>query len=173
MLLDIIDFDKLKRGAMHMIYMLVAIGVQGQVFSRVAILGVRPMFIPAAVVAVGMLEGGGYGGLIGLFAGIFADISFQENTIMFTVLFPLIGMFSGVFAENYINKRFFSYLFMSLGAFLITAAAQLFGLLMFAGANAVDLTVTAVLQTLWSLPLAAIIYFPYRALAEKGKSRIK
>lgn len=170
MLLDILDFDKLKRGAIHMLAMLLIIGVQSLLLSRVTILGVRPMFVPAAVVAVGMLEGGVYGGLMGLFAGLFTDTAFHENTVLFTVLFPLTGMFSGVLAEGFVNKRYFSYLFMCAAGLAVTALAQMFGLLVFRGESPAALFATAGLQVLWSMPLAAVIYFPYRALAGKGRS---
>lgn len=169
MLLDILDFDKLKRGAIHMLAMLLIIGVQSLLLSRVTILGVRPMFVPAAVVAAGMLEGGVCGGLVGLFAGLFTDIAFHENTVIFTVMFPLMGMFSGVLAESFVNKRFFSYLFISAAGLAVTALAQMFALLVFRGEDPIALFITAGLQVLWSMPLAAVIYFPYRALAGRGR----
>ena len=173
MLLDIIEFDKLKRGAIHALAMLLVIGIQTQIISHVTVFGVRAMFVPAAVVAIGMLEGGVYGALMGLFAGLFTDGAFAENTTLFTMLFPIIGMLSGVLAESFVNKRYFSYLFMSVAALALTAFCQMFGLLVFRGANPIDLLITAGLQVLWSVPLAAVVYFPYRALAKGGGSRIK
>ena len=169
MLFDVFDFEKLKHAAIHAMIMLLAITVQNQLLAHVTLLGVRPMFIPALIVATGLLEGGYRGGILGLFGGVFMDMAFHENTIMFTVLFPLIGVCSGLLAENYVNIRFFSYMFVVLVGLSVTAVVQLFGLLVFYGANAVDLLATAGLQVLWSMPIAAIIYFPYKALSKRIK----
>lgn len=168
MLLDLIDLDKLRRGAVHMLMMLAVVALQTHVFSRITVFGVRAMYIPAAVVAVGMLEGGVYGGLVGLFAGLLGDMAFSENLVLFTIMFPLIGMTAGALADKYVNKRYFSYLLVSLAALLVTACAQMFGQLVFAGANPLDLTLTALMQALWSMPLAAVIYFPYNAIAKRA-----
>jgi hypothetical protein len=169
MLFDVFDFEKLKHAAIHAMIMLLAVTIQSQLMAHVTILGVRPMFVPALIVATGMLEGGYRGGLLGLFGGIFMDMAFHESTIMFTVLFPLIGVCSGFLAENYVNIRFFSYMFVVFVGLAVTAVVQLFGLLVFYNADAVDLLITAGLQVLWSMPAAAIIYLPYKALSKRIK----
>jgi hypothetical protein len=41
------------------------------VFSKIAFLGVKAMFIPVTIVAIGMFEGGVWGGAFGLCTGYF------------------------------------------------------------------------------------------------------
>jgi len=74
------------------------------------------------------------------------------------VLFPVLGFFAGFFARFVVNRRFFSYVFLSLAALVITAAAQLAGLLLFHGAEPAALLWTGCKQTLWSLPFTAPLY---------------
>lgn len=167
------DLRKLRRAVLHIVMILLVIGIQDLLLSHVTILGVRPMFVPAALVAVGMLEGGVYGGLIGLLAGLLCDRSFHENTVLFTVLMPAIGFFAGAASGFLVNKRFFSYLFVAAAALALTAVAQLLPLLLFQGTEAGPLFRTALLQCLWSLPLAALTYPPYKALSLYGTSGAK
>ena len=163
MLWDLINMDKLRRGLIYAVYMLLVLLLQNAVFSRIVIFGTKAMLVPAAVVAVGMFEGGVWGAVFGLFTGLLCDKTFGA-TPLFTALFPVIGFFSGVLSRYFVNKRFFAYLFVSMAAFVLTALCQLFPLLVFIGQDAAALFKTALLQVLISLPLAAPLYFPCRAV---------
>lgn len=167
MIYDLINFDKLRRAVIYALFILVIMFFQTTLFSRIAPLGVRAMFLPVAVVSVGMFEGGVWGGVFGLFLGILGDIAYTENVVLFTVLFPALGFLSGLVAEYYVNRRFFSFFFVCVTALLITAFCQMFRLLVFAGAGLPALMRTAVLQTLWSLPFTVPLYFPCRALSRR------
>jgi hypothetical protein len=161
---DFIDLDKLRRGILYAALLLLFLGFQDLLFSRVAVLGVRSMFVPALVVAVGLFEGGVWGGVFGLFAGLLGDWSFAENTVLFTVLYPMLGFFTGVLAQFLVNRRFFSYFLLSLAALALTAFCQMFRLLLVSGAHYAALLQTAGLQTLWSLPFTAPAYLACKAL---------
>ena len=63
-----------------------------------------------------------------------------------------------------VNRRFFSYLVVSLAALLLTAVCQMLGVWASDGVSWCALG-TAALQTLWSLPMAALLYFPARFIA--------
>ncbi len=165
--LDFLDFDRLRRGILYAAYMIIVLALQNLVFSRIELLGVRPMFVPAAAVAVGMCAGGAAGGAFGLFLGFLCDMSYSENAVMFTILFPAFGFLAGFVTEFFINRRFFAYFFVSAAAFLITAFCQLFGLWIFAGADAGALFRTAGLQSLWSVPFIFLLYAPAKAIAQK------
>jgi cell shape-determining protein MreD len=166
MFLDLIDLNKLRRGVLYALFLLAVLAVQNLVLSHVSILGVRPMILPVAVAAVGLFEGGVWGGAFGLCAGLLTDMSF-ETTVLFTILFTVLGFLTGMLAQFVLNRRFFSYLFVSLAALLITALGQMFQLLAFQGADLIRLLLTAGLQTLWSLPLCIPVYFPCRAMARR------
>ncbi|HBD86211.1 MAG TPA: hypothetical protein DC001_02145, partial [Clostridiales bacterium] len=70
MLWDLINMDKLRRGLIYAVYMLLVLLLQNAVFSRIVIFGTKAMLVPAAVVAVGMFEGGVWGAVFGLFTGL-------------------------------------------------------------------------------------------------------
>ena len=97
--------------------------------------------------------------------GFLADISY-DNTALFTALFPALGFFSGVLSRWYVNRRFFAYMLVSTLAGAVTAFFQMLGLLL-RGHDFGPMLFTAVVQLVWSLPMAAALYFPCRAIARK------
>ena len=91
--------------------------------------------------------------------GIFADMDYVENTVMFTLLLPALAFFAGFVSQFFINRRFFAYMGAAFAACLITAAVQMLGTAASDGWSA-SMLVTVALQTLWSLPPAVLVYFP-------------
>jgi hypothetical protein len=81
------------------------------------------------------------------------------------LLYPALGFFSGLLGKFLVNKRFFSYLILSAAALALTAACQMFRLLVFDGAPGMALLRTAGLQVLWSLPFSVPAYFACKALS--------
>lgn len=168
MFLDLINMDKVRRAALCGVYMLLVLLAQDLVLSRITILGARALILPAAAVSVGMFLGGVWGGVFGLALGFFADMSFGSS-VMFTLVFPFIGFFSGVAARWYVNKSFFAYLCVTLAASVLTVFCQMFWVWVILDQPLASLLATAGKQVLWSVPLAAPLYFPGRGIAAKGR----
>lgn len=143
----------------YAVFLLLTLVLQNMVFPQIRPLGVAPMVFPAAVVAVGMFEGARWGAIFGLVLGIFADMDYVENTVMFTLLLPALAFFAGFVSQFFINRRFFAYMGAAFAACLITAAVQMLGTAASDGWSA-SMLVTVALQTLWSLPPAVLVYFP-------------
>ena len=156
-----INFKKinLRRILLYLLYLILTLALQNMVLTHVRPLGVCPFILPAAVVAVGMFEGSGWGALFALLMGVYADMAYVETTVGFALLLPALAFGAGFVAQFFINRRFFGYMAVAAGALLITALMQMLWVLVSDSWSASMLT-TALLQTLWSLPLAALLYLP-------------
>ena len=156
---EILRKIKPRRLMWYAVFLLLTLVLQNMVFPQIRPLGVCPMVLPAAVIAVGMFEGASWGAIFGLALGIFADMDYVENTVMFTLLLPALAFFAGFVSQFFINRRFFAYMGAAFAACLITAVVQMVGTAASDGWSA-SMLVTVALQTLWSLPPAVLVYFP-------------
>ena len=166
-----VEWKQVLRNAL---YIFLCLLVQTMLLARFRIAGICPYALPAAAVALGMFEGPIGGVLYSLVLGYFADMAFVENTVLFTLLFPALAFAAGFIAQFFINRRFFAYMGAALLGLAITAMGQMLHTSTMDGFSGAMLS-TALLQTLWSLPLAALAYiFPARwsrfAPVSKGES---
>ena len=148
-----------RRVLLYALYMFLALVLQTMVLTYIRPLGVCPFVLPAAAVAVGMFEGGTWGAVFGLVLGIFTDMVFVESTVTFTLLFPALAFATGFVSQFFINRRFPGFMLAAAGALLITALVQMLKVWASDAGSPVMLG-TVLLQTLWSLPPAALAYFP-------------
>lgn len=167
MLLDLIDLSKLRRAIVYALVLAVVFILQDLLIARIPLFGVRAMMIPAAVVAIGLFEGGLWGGFIGLAAGYLMDLGYTEQTVLFMILFTGIGFFAGVLGKYLLHKGFVSYLALTAAAMLLITGAQMFRYLFFTDTNAWAVWRTGLLQFLWSIPWAIPVYFPCKAIAAR------
>lgn len=170
MLLDLINLDKIRRAVLYLICIIVALWLQTMVFSRIALLGVKPFFLPALVVAIGLWESGVWGAVLGLITGVYTDMAMVGSTATFLVLFSFYGFAAGVLGEFVINRRFVSFMILAALALLGAAACQIVPLWIFRGAAPETLLPVALLQSAWSLPFAVPAYFAAKAVS--GRRRL-
>ena len=161
-MLNRIDFKKLRVFLEYAVYLLLAMLLQGLLFSRLSIFGVKGFVLPAAVVAAGMYLGGMRGAVFGICLGLVADMSYTESSFMYTIVFALIGFGAGFASEFYINKSFLVFMVMSVIAVLLSGLAQYLAAVVFGGAELVQGIVTVLLQTALSIPPMALLYLPFR-----------
>ena len=95
-MLNRIDFKKLRVFLEYAVYLLLAMLLQGLLFSRLSIFGVKGFVLPAAVVAAGMYLGGMRGAVFGICLGLVTDMSYTESSFMYTIVFALIGFGAGL-----------------------------------------------------------------------------
>ncbi|MCI7510526.1 MAG: hypothetical protein ACLU3G_02570 [Christensenellales bacterium] len=161
-MLNRIDFKKLRVFLEYAVYLLLAMLLQGLLFSRLSIFGVKGFVLPAAVVAAGMYLGGVRGAVFGICLGLVTDMSYTESSFMYTIVFALIGFGAGFASEFYINKSFLVFMVMSVIAVLLSGLAQYLAAVIFGGAELVQGIVTVLLQTALSIPPMALLYLPFR-----------
>ena len=148
-----------RRVLLYGLYLFLALVFQTMVLTYIRPLGVCPFVLPAAAVAVGMFEGGTWGAVFGLVLGIFTDMVYVESTVTFTLLFPALAFATGFVSQFFINRRFFGFMLAAAAALLITALVQMLKVWA-ADSGSTGMLSTVLLQTLWSLPPAALAYFP-------------
>ena len=162
---EFIDLKKIRRAVLYIACMVVMLTLQEAVLSRISPLGVRAMPMPALVTAVGLFEGGLWGGVFGVFAGLFCDMAGSSTTVLLTITFAVLGFLAGLVCQMLINRRFYSYMIAALAAQLLAALCQGLPVWIYHGASVLALLRTAALQSLWSLPFAVPSYFACRAIA--------
>lgn len=159
MFLDLINLEKVRRAIIYSGMLLATLLVQSIILSRIPILGVRAFIIPITVVAIGFFEGGVWGGVFGLIAGIFTDMSLDGSAVMMTIVFPVIGFFSGALPMFYFNRKLMSFVCFCLAGMLITAVCQMAKYILFTDTNVWALLLTAALQVFWAVPFIFLVYF--------------
>ena len=162
MLNRLIDFKKMRVFLVYAVYLLIAMLLQGLLFSRLSILGVKGFVLPAAAVAAGMFLGGVRGAVFGICLGLITDMSYTESTFMYTIVFALIGFGAGFASEFYINRSFMVFMVLGTIAVALTGIAQLLSAIIFGGAELVQGLLTVLLQTALSIPPIALLYLPFR-----------
>ena len=167
MLFDLIDLSKLRRAVIYALLMLVLFAVQDLLVARITIQGVHALFIPAAVIAVGLFDGGLWGGFLGLAVGFFADMGYPEHVCMFTVLFAAAGFFAGVLGKYLLHKGFFSYITLFILMLAVITFCQMFRFLFFTDTDSRAVLRTGLIQLLWSIPWAVPVYFPCKSIADR------
>ncbi len=155
---DFLGKLNIRKFLQYALYMLLVLVFQTMLFSQLRPLGVCSMFLPAAVAAVGMFEGAIPGAVFALVLGFFADMAFVENTVAFTILFPGISFATSFISRFFINRRFFAYMVVAAVALAVTAVVQMIKTAVIDAWSAIMIQ-TALFQVIWSLPLAAAVYF--------------
>ena len=166
MLNRLIDFKKMRVFLVYAVYLLIAMLLQGLLFSRLSILGVKGFVLPAAAVAAGMFLGGVRGAVFGICLGLITDMSYTESTFMYTIVFAIIGFGAGFASEFYINRSFMVFMVLGTIAVALTGIVQLLSAIIFGGAELMQGLLTVLLQTALSIPPIALLYLPFRNYKE-------
>ena len=161
-LIQALEWKKVRMVLRYAVYMILFMLLQSVLFSRLSIFGAKGFIIPAAAVAAGIYLGGVRGAVFGIFLGLFTDMAFSETTVLFTILFPLIGFGAGFASEFYINKSFFAFMIFSMAAILLCSIVQLVHALLGGGTELLPGLLTALLQTVLSIPPVMLLYLPFK-----------
>ena len=149
---------------LHAVLILTAYTLQALVFPHITALRLTPLLLPLTVVGAAVFEGRMRGGIFGVFAGIFCDISFTQPVASMTALLMLSGLIIGFLSETIIARGFPAYLVCSVIVLAAVSFVQMFSLIFFRGIPASVLLPTAGLEILFSLIFSVPMYFVSRRL---------
>lgn len=137
------------------------------VFSRLHILGVAPVLLPLAAVAVAVLEGPVAGAGFGLGVGLLCDAAWfgLGDGIIFGL--ALAGAVTGGIAQYGLKQSYAGCLICSAGVLLIMDAIQIFRRLLGGSAPLSALLTVAVSEIFVSLLFVAPIYLLFRKVYSK------
>ena len=169
--IELLNMKKIRKAGIYLLCVIVVLGLQNMLLARISFWGVRALMLPALVVAIGIFEGAVWGTVFGLILGWLSDMSFLDSTATYMVLYAVLGFGSGFLTEFFINRRFFSYMLLTLAAGLITAGCQIVPLWIFHSTPLGGLLPTALLQNFWSLFFAVPVYFAVKAIAQRRKEQ--
>jgi len=156
--------------SLHALFLIVVYIFQAAIFPFMRLDGLVPLLLPVATAGVALYEGRYVGGIMGLFAGVLCDISFNAPAGTFTVLLTFAGLSVGILSETVFLPGFVTYMLTSVGVLAICAFVQMMPF-MIMPVNPVPmmmLLTTAGWQTLYSMILAVPIWFFVRALGKRA-----
>ena len=151
--------ENIKRGLQYALFMLLMLIFQTMVITHIRPLGVCAFVLPTVAIAVGMFEGATFGTAFGLILGIFTDMFFVESTVMYTMLFPALAFATGFVSQFFINRRFVSFIAAATVGMLVTGFVQILAVSL-TDSFSFSMITTVILQTLWTLPVSLLAYFP-------------
>jgi rod shape-determining protein MreD len=164
---DLFHTKKLRLALIYIAFLILVQFLQDTVLARFAIFGVKTLFVPAAVCAVGFHEGGLRGGLYGLLAGVLCDMTYAENTVLFTMLFPALGFASGLAADFMMNRSYLAYLVTAAVCLLVAGFVQMLRVVVLQPGALFYGLIIVLAQALVSMPIAAVLYFPVEQISSR------
>ena len=144
---------------LHAVLLVVVYIFQSMIFPYIRIAGLVPLVLPIVSTGIAVHGGRTSGGVSGLFAGIFTDLSFNQPLMLFTVILTFAGVGVGALADTVLAKRFGTYFISCTVVLAVCAIVQLTPLLIAGGVSVVLLFDTALWQTVYSLFFTVPIWF--------------
>ena len=137
---------------------------QSMIFPFIRIAGLVPLILPIVSTGIAVFGGRFAGGVSGLFAGIFTDLSFNQPLALYTVILTLAGVGVGTMADTAFAKKFGTYFICCVAVLAFCAIAQLLPHLIAGSAPVLTLFNMALWQTVYSLIFTIPIWIAIRSI---------
>ena len=154
---------------LHAILLMSVYLLQGVFFPYLKFFGLVPLLLPIVGTGVAVYQGRVAGGIVGVFAGILCDVSFNQPAGLFTVLLTFTGLFVGVLADTVIARGLATYYISCVAVLVLSAFAQMLPLMVFENVPPTPLLALGLRQTAYSLIFAFPIWFFVRALGKRAQ----
>lgn len=133
------------------------------VLRRLPLLGVFPVLLPMAAVAVAVLEGPVSGAGFGLAVGVLCDAVYYGANGSMTIALALIGAAAGLVTQYALQENYWGFLLCSAGALAAVDALRMLRRLFLGTAPFLPMLRVALPEILWSLVFSPIVYFIFRS----------
>ncbi len=144
---------------------LLLFAVQSLVLNHIRVFNVTPFLYPVLPAVAAMYEGPRRGPLFALVLGTVCDLLlYGPFDGFFTIAFVITALLASKIAENLLSPGFFSGLFISLGALLLTSGLRVFIQILTGGPHVRLMAWTALTESLLTLPAALLVLPLYRAI---------
>lgn len=154
---------------LHALLLMIVYVFQGMIFPYFRLFGFAPLLLPIASTGVSVYEGRYTGGIVGIFAGILCDVSFNNPAGVFTVTLTIAGLLTGALADTVMTRSFATFVICSAAVLTLCAVIQVFPLLFFRSVPLQLLLATAIRQTVYSIIFVFPIWFFVRALGKRAQ----
>ena len=154
---------------LHALLLIVVYIFQSMIFPYIRFARLIPLLMPIVSTGVAVYEGRDAGGIMGLFAGIFCDVSFNNPVGEFTILLTLSGLAVGTLADTVITRGFATYTLSCFSVLSISAIVQMSPFVFSQSTPLQPLISTALRQTIYSLLFTLPIWFFVRALGKRAQ----
>ena len=153
---------------LHALLLLLAYVFQGMIFPYFKAYGFVPLLLPIVSTGVSVYEGRYMGGIVGIFAGILCDVSFNEPAGVFTILLTVAGLLTGALADTVMTRSFMTFILCCAAVLLLSVSIQIFPLVFLKNIPIQPLVPAALRQTGYSLICAIPFWFLVRALGKRA-----
>ena len=138
-----------------------------QILNRVPLLGVIPVLLPLAAVAVALWEGVRYGAAFGLCVGLIADATYPGAPGGMTLGLCLMGFITGAVSQYGVRQTFVGYA-MCAGVSMGLMELARVGWSLFTHLGPLDAVILVALKEgLWSLCFIPLIYPLFKFISSK------
>lgn len=134
------------------------------ILNRVPLLGVIPVLLPLAAMAVAMWEGGGSGAVFGLCVGVFADAIYPGIPGGMTLGLCVLGWLTGTVSQYALKQNFLGYFLCCAMDMGVLAVFRLLWCLLARLGSPEVVTLVALKEALWSLCFTPLIYWLFRLI---------
>lgn len=152
------------RALSYVPFLLILFIIQAAILPRTPIFGVKAHLLPLAVASAAVCGGVVAGGAVGLASGMLMDISFNEPTVVYTLVFCFLGLVIGYLCDTVLMNGFLTYILMAAFSLAVSGAVGLFRPLMALGPKVVGLLGVAGVEVLFSFVFAVPVYLINRSI---------
>ncbi len=138
--------------------------LEAAVLRRLPVLGVFPVLLPLAAIAVAVLEGAVAGAGFGMVVGVLCDAAYFGTGGSMTLALALLGAGAGLVTQYGLRQNYWGYLLCAAGALAALDTLRVLYRLLTGMASLLPLLKVAVPEVLWSLVFTPFVYLLFRAV---------